>query len=284
MSEYLDAFYIPLHKTLLNVISILPRLLIGLLIFGIIYAIANFTRKIANNALTKMPNVHWALRVLIARSIYIVTIIIGVLASLSAIDINVAAVITSLGIAGFAFGFAFKDILENFIAGILLLFARPFEIGDEISSGVFEGTVADIQIRTTTIHTYDNQMIVIPNSQVFTSPVINHSRLGKRRYQVDFDTRISADSNLVQEIVTKIAVDDTDVLNEPAPSVQITKIDTLNNIVSWRLCLWGKPHKAEELLITSKILRGLKLSLFDSGIAIPEPPVAPPISAAQNGV
>ncbi|MBR7552348.1 mechanosensitive ion channel, partial [Mycobacterium tuberculosis] len=70
-----------------------------------------------------------------------------------------------------AIGFAFKDIFQNLLSGILLLLSEPFRIGDQIISGNFEGTVEDIQIRATTIRTYDGRKVVIPNSQLYTSPM-----------------------------------------------------------------------------------------------------------------
>ena len=171
--------------------------------------------------------------------------------------------------AGFALGFALKDILENFIAGILLLFARPFEVGDQITSGAFEGVVKDIQIRTTTLHTYDHQIVVIPNAQVFTAPVVNHTRLGQRRYQIDFDTSLSADAAQVERETLEAAGADTEILSDPAPFLRIYAIDSGNDVLSWRLYFWSKPTKSAEVRAVSDMLAQVKLRLYDAGVPTP---------------
>ena len=154
-------------------------MLVALVLFALFFGLATLARRVARRSLEKVKHIPWAVRLLIARSMYLVTILVGLLVALSAVNVNVTTLIASLGVAGFALGFALKDILENFIAGILLLFARPFEVGDQVTLGTFEGTVHDIQIRTTTLHTYSGEQVAIPNSNVFSNPVVNHTRLGK---------------------------------------------------------------------------------------------------------
>jgi small conductance mechanosensitive channel len=269
MDTYSKAFLIPLQRTLATVVSFVPRFFVAAVLFALMYVVAVLIRRLTRKALEKVPHIPWAVRVLISRSIYLTTLVIGILVALSAAEVNVTAVIASLGVAGFALGFALKDILENFIAGILLLFARPFEVGDQITSGAFEGTVFDIQIRTTTIHTYDHQIVVIPNAQVFTSPVVNHTRLGRRRYQVDFDTSVSADGQLVEREAVAAATSEPSIEEKPAPFVLITKVNSGSDVLSWRLYFWAKPTKADELGAISAILKQLKHRLFDAGVPTP---------------
>lgn len=269
MDSYANAFLVPLHRTLHNVISFVPRFLVALVLFAVFWGLAALVRTLVRNSLERVKHVPWAVRVLIARVAYLVTLLVGVLVALSAADVNVAAVIASLGVAGFALGFALKDILENFIAGILLLFARPFEVGDQITSGSFEGTVKDIQIRTTTLHTYDSQIVVIPNSQVFTAPVINHTRLGKRRYQVDFDTSLSADTALVEREALQAAQEEKDILDDPAPLLRMHAVDSGSDVLSWRLYFWAAPTKATEIHTVSEMLAQIKHRLYDAGVPTP---------------
>ena len=92
-----------------------------------------------------------------------------------------------------AIGFAFRDILENFLSGIILLLTEPFRINDQIVVGDFEGTVEDIQIRATAIRTYNNRRVVIPNPQVFTNPVIVNTAFQRRRIDFEFTIGTSDD-------------------------------------------------------------------------------------------
>ena len=184
MSSYWKAFTVPLEETLRRIISFVPRLFVAVILFLIFYAFASLIRRMIRRSLERFPHLPTSIRILIARSTYILILLVGFMVALSAANVNVTAVLASLGVAGFALGFALKDILENFIAGILLLFARPFEIGDQVTLGNFEGTVTDIEIRTTTIRTYADERVAIPNSHIYTNPVVNHTALGRRRYVV----------------------------------------------------------------------------------------------------
>lgn len=269
MDSYANAFLVPLNRTLHNVVSFVPRFLIALVLFAAFWGLASLARHLTRRSLARVPHIPWAVKVLIARSVYLATLLLGILVALSAANVNVTTLIASLGVAGFALGFALKDILENFISGIILLFARPFEVGDQITSGSFEGTVEDLQIRTTTLHTYDHQMVVIPNSQVLTSPVVNHTRLGKRRYQLDFDTSLTADTATVERESVEAAQEDPDVADEPTPFVRMRAVDSGNDVLSWRLYFWGKPTKAAEVSAVSAMLGQVKRRLYDAGVPTP---------------
>ncbi len=267
--NYWNDFLTPLQSTLQRIISFIPRMLVALILLTVFWGIATLARNLAKRSLARFTHIPWAVRLLIVRSIYLGTLVIGILVALSAANINVTTLIASLGVAGFALGFALKDILENFIAGILLLFARPFETGDQVTLGNFEGTVTDIQIRTTTLHTYSGEQVAIPNSNVFSNPVVNHTRLGKRRYTVDFDTSLTADSALVERETLKVAREHDDIAKDPEPFLRVSGVDTGNDVLSWRLYFWGKPVKAVEVSTTSEVLASLKEKLFDAGVPTP---------------
>ena len=269
MNSYKEAFLVPLQDTLQRIISFVPRLLVAVILFLVFYGLAVLARRVAREALGRVSHIPWAVRTLIARSIYLLTLIIGLLVALSAANVNVTTLVASLGVAGFALGFALKDILENFIAGILLLFARPFELEDQVTLGNFEGTVKDIQIRTTTLHTYNGDMVVIPNSSVFTNPVINHTRLGHRRYKVDFDTSLSADSAVVEREAMQVLAENAEVSADPAPFLRAYSVDSGSDVLSWRLYYWAKPHKAVQVKTESDTLAGIKRRLFDAGVPTP---------------
>ncbi len=269
MDSYGHAFLVPLQNTLHRIVSFVPRLLVASLLLLLFWGVATVARRAARSSLERLQHIPWAVRLLIVRSLYLGTIFVGILVALSAVNINVTTLIASLGVAGFALGFALKDILENFIAGILLLFARPFELNDQVKLGEFEGTVIDIQIRTTSLRTYDNELVVIPNSKVYTNTVVNHTRLGKRRYAIDFDTSLRADAKVVERETLHSAGEDPDILTDPAAFVRISHIDSGNDILSWRLYYWAAPTKATEVNTMSQMLRRVKQGLYDAGVPTP---------------
>lgn len=99
-------------------------------------------------------------------------------------SVNPADILTTLGIGSIAIGFAFKDILQNLLAGILLLLRRPYRAGDQIVVHAFEGTVERIESRATILRTYDGRRIIVPNSDIYTSPVIVNTAFENRRDEI----------------------------------------------------------------------------------------------------
>lgn len=282
MNSYAQAFLLPLQNTLHRVVSFVPRLLVALVLFLLFYALASLIRRLARRLLEQVKHIPWAVRLLIVRAIYFLTLFLGLLVALSAANVDVTTLIASLGVAGFALGFALKDILENFVAGILLLFSRPFELKDQVTLSTYEGTVVDIQIRTTTLRTYADEIVFIPNSKVLSNPVINHTKLGKRRYTVAFDTSLSADVATVYRETLRTVQENTEVMSEPAPFVRIRGVDSGNDTLNWEVFYWAEPVKSAEVKTTSDTLQRIKQQLYDAGVPTPTATSAT-ILKRQNG-
>jgi small conductance mechanosensitive channel len=112
---------------------------------------------------------------LMSRVYYYGVLVFSVVTALGAGGLNVSALVTGLGLTGFALGFALKDVLSNFLSGIMLLLYRPFNIGDRIRMGEFEGTIQTIRIRDTLVHAADGRLIIIPNTKLITEVVVNYN-------------------------------------------------------------------------------------------------------------
>lgn len=108
---------------------------------------------------------------LLGRTLKISVIALGVATALGTMGVNVSALVAGLGLTGFALGFAFRDVLSNLLAGILLLLFRPFGIGDQISVTGLEGEVINIDLRYTVLQQSD-KVVLIPNSNLFTNPIL----------------------------------------------------------------------------------------------------------------
>lgn len=107
---------------------------------------------------------------LLSRSVRIILVLVGVVSALGTLGINISAIVASLGLTGFALGFALKDTISNFLAGLLLLIYRPFTIADRIKVGSYEGIVISIDLRYTTLES-KGAKILIPNSNLFSNPI-----------------------------------------------------------------------------------------------------------------
>lgn len=180
-----------------------------------------------------------------------------------------AQLISALGIGSVAIGFAFKDVFQNLLSGILILLSEPFRIGDEIVSGTFTGVVEDIQIRATYIRTGDGRRIVIPNANLFTNPVTVNTAFVKRL--CSFDVGISYDANIAQAKQVILAVIDEvrTIQSQPAPSVNVKSLGDFAIImgVSW----WVDVKDVGIGVSLDEVQVLVKEALSQHGISIPYP-------------
>ena len=143
---------------------------------------------------------------------------------LSVLGVDLGAVLGGLAIGGFVIGFALKDTLGNLAAGVMLLFYRPYDVGDTVTIGGESGDVIDLGISLTTLKAGDGRIITIPNGNILGGTVVNHTRLHLRRADVMVGVALDADIGVaVQAILEALAADER-VLPEPAPSVRMTEI------------------------------------------------------------
>jgi small-conductance mechanosensitive channel len=151
------------------------RALIALLVAFIAWRVATALRAWFERATARSSaDIH--LRVLAGRFLYLVVFVYGLIWALEVLGVSPAALVAGFGILGLAASLALQDILKSFCAGVYLLFERPFHLGDEIKIKDFRGRVVDIGIRTTVLHTADNQEVIVPNSVVLADVVVNHAR------------------------------------------------------------------------------------------------------------
>jgi small conductance mechanosensitive channel len=155
------------------VISLLPNMILAIIIFILFLFLASAAKSLVRR-LTQPRQRRQTLGLLLGQIAYVTVTVFGFLVAFSAVapSFHASDLIKMLGVGSVAIGFAFQNILQNFLAGILLLVQEPFQIGDWITITGFEGKVEDIQTRATIITTSDGQRIVIPNAVLFTNPVV----------------------------------------------------------------------------------------------------------------
>ncbi len=154
-------------------ISLLPNIILGILIFVIFLAAASAAKSFTRRLVLRRRRTHEGMALLLGRVIHTSIAVLGFLIAFSVVapSFHAADLIKLLGIGTVAVGFAFQNILQNFLAGILLLLQEPFRLGDQISVTGIEGNVCDIQARATIVATNEGKQIVIPNAVIFTNPV-----------------------------------------------------------------------------------------------------------------
>ncbi len=181
-----------------------------------------------------------------------------------------AKLIGALGIGSVAIGFAFKDIFQNLLSGILLLLSEPFRIGDQIVSGEFEGTVEDIKIRATVIRTYDGRQVVIPNSDLYTSALTVNTAYKQRRLQVAIGIGYEDDIEAAKAEIMQ-ALDKSDTVSmKGKPSVIATGFgdSTIDLVVRWFI---DDGTQANKVASIHQVIVEIKTALDTAGINIPFP-------------
>ncbi|KEO60078.1 mechanosensitive ion channel family protein [Thioclava indica] len=177
--------------------------------------------------------------------------------------------IAGLGVSSVAIGFAFKDILQNMLAGILILLRQPFEIGDQIVSGGHEGTVEKIETRATMITTYDGRRVVIPNSVIYTDSVVVNTAFETRRSQYDIGIGCNDDWDKARDIIEKACATVEGVQSDPAPETIPMELGDFANVV--RLRWWTKSDRASQIHTFGRVLQAVYIALDDEGIDMPYP-------------
>src|SRR5579862_5034387 len=154
-------------------ISLIPNAILALVIFALFLITASLSGSLVRRLAVERRK-HQGIALLLGRLVYTTIIVLGFLVGLSVIapSFHASDLVKVLGIGSVAIGFAFQNIMQNFLAGILILLQEPFQLGDWISVTGLEGKVDDIQARATIVVTQDGHSIVIPNAVLFTNPVV----------------------------------------------------------------------------------------------------------------
>lgn len=214
-----------------------PALLFALimLVIGVIIA------RVIRNILLKMAKTHTGtlpITKLFISIAYIVMLIVIFMMSLNTLGVATTSFAAILGAAGFSIGLAFKEVLANLGSSMIILFFKPFKIGDYISCNGVQGTVVDIQVFSTSLKTTDNKTVIVPSSELTSNNLTNFTEQQTRRIDFEFNVKISTDINLMTRIVEDVFANEKRLLIEPAPLIGVDQID--NNMVKFIAKPWVK--------------------------------------------
>lgn len=254
-----------------SLIILLPNLVLALIVFAIFWLGARAFKSLVKR-LTRQHQQARNLGLVLGRLSQGVVILIGLFVSLSIIipSFKAGDLVQLLGISGVAIGFAFRDILQNFLAGILILLTEPFQLDDQIVFKNFEGTVEEIQTRATTIRTYDGRRVVIPNSELFTNSVTVNTTWENRRVQYDVGIGYSDDIEQAKQLIREALTNLEGILQDPAPDVLVMEL--AGSSVNLRVRWWINPPRRSEALDTrDRVLTAIKNKLIANGIDLPFP-------------
>lgn len=259
---------INLETLLANFLSFLPSLITALVIFVISLYIAGMARKAVRRGLS-LHGGNQKLNEMLAKITRFSIIVLGLIVALQQVGFNVSAFLAGLGIMGFTIGFALQDVSKNFVAGLLLYIQQPFDIGDAIEVSGYSGVVEEIDLRATEIRTFDGKLVLIPNSDVFTSAITNFSAFPTRRLDIVIGVAYDTDLEKARQIIIETISSLEGVLDDPAPSVIYNKFN--DSSIDLTLYFWIDVNRLGFLAAQDNAVTRIKSAFEQAGIEIPFP-------------
>ena len=205
--------------------------------------------------------------ILIGRLGYGAVWVAGSVVALGVWGIDFATMLGALGLTSVAIGFSLKDVLSNYISGVILLAARPFHIGDQVVIDGYEGTITQVQLRSTTIKTYDGRMIYIPNQEVFSASITNNTASKYLRSSVFVGIDYEANIVEAREVIVRAISSLDKVQPDPIPEVLVSELAA--STVNLEVRFWVDSHRAGFLETTSIVAQRVKEALQEYDIEMP---------------
>ncbi|ASI91033.1 mechanosensitive ion channel family protein [Vibrio mediterranei] len=244
------------------------QVFIFILILFVTRAVVKLVRKIVTKAVhnKNLKLSHLMQNFFVSMSGNIVWII-GIMVGLSQIGLNLAPILTGFGIAGVIIGFALQDTLSNFAAGMMLLIYRPFDVGDFVFAGGVDGKVSHMSLVNTTIRTFDNQIIIVPNSKIWGDVIKNVTHERTRRVDMVFGIGYGDDLLKAESVLQEIIEAHPAVLKSPEPNIRVHTLNTSS--VDFIVRPWVKTDDYWD--VYWDVTKEVKLRFDKEGISIPFP-------------
>ncbi|CAN5602491.1 mechanosensitive ion channel family protein [soil metagenome] len=249
----------------------LPYIVVGLIVFLLFWYFAHVVRRVTQGIAKRSTHIDDMLADLFGRIGSALFTILGVFVAAVIIfpTFKPGDLIAGLGITSIAVGFAFKDVLQNFFAGILILWRRPFVVGDQIRVKEYEGTVEEITVRSTRLKTYDGERAIMPNGDVYTSAVLVRTAYQTRRVRFMVGIGYLDDIEKGRQTIRRVLDKTEGVLKNPGPWIYISELAPSS--VNFTVYFWTDSQQANVLMISDKVATGIKYALDEAGIDMPYP-------------
>jgi len=237
---------------------------IAIFIIGkwVVKRISNFIGRLLDKG-----KVDTTLKAFLMSMVNILLMIVVILAAVTELGVDTTSFIAILGAAGLAIGLALQGILGNIGSGVILIFFRPFEVGDTISAGGETGTVESITLFNTTLLTPDNKVILIPNNAVAAGNIVNFSKQAERRVDFVFGIGYDDDLKLAKKTLQELMDADSRILKEPKSFIGVGELG--DSSVNFTVRAWVK--SADYWGVHFDMNENVKLTFDEKGISMPYP-------------
>lgn len=261
MSWNWEIFY---NKAYSWILTVGPRLLLAIVILFIGIWMIRLANRLVKKGLMKHdfnPSLRYFLQNLIAVTLQVLLVLMVI--QVAGIQLTFfAAIVAGLSVA---FGLALSGSLQNFVSGILILALKPYRVGENINTQGQEGTVSSIQLFYTTVITFDNKTIIIPNGQLSNNVVVNLSREGKRRIDIELKLHYGFELAQVKKIIEQSLLNLKEALSDPPFRIGVTKLEPDRYTLT--VNIWTNAHGYYDavILLNEKIITDLK----EAGLKLP---------------
>jgi small conductance mechanosensitive channel len=244
------------------------QVLIVLLILLAFWILARIGRGLVRRALNRSKlNVSSLARDFFIKMTGRLILLLGFIIAIAQLGIEVTPLLAGLGIAGFVIGFALQDTLSNFASGMMILIYRPFDVGDVIEAGGVMGTVDQMNLVATMVLTFDNQLLVVPNKQIWGGVIRNVTHQATRRVDLTFGIGYSDDISKAEKVLADIVSSHEKVLKHPEPVIRLHELG--DSSVNFVVRPWSKTGDYWD--VYWDITREVKRRFDQEGISIPFP-------------
>lgn len=260
-----------LREMAVDMIAILPQVAIALAVIFVTWLAAKgarvITRRLLDHARFR-ASLKNLFQLLVSLGVWVLGIMVAAIIAFP--NLTPTKILAGLGIGSVAIGFAFKDIFENFLAGIIILLRREMRIGDFIECEGLEGQVDKILVRETHVRQTDGQLVIVPNSLLFKNPLTIRTDLDQRRTTIICGVAYGEDVDEAREII-KRAVEDCDSVITGSRPVQIFAQEFADSSINFEITWWTGSKPVDIRRSRDEVVSAVKRALDDAGIEIPFP-------------
>jgi len=237
-----------------------------LTIFGF-WILARIIGRAVRNAVKRVKGMSSLLRDFVVTMARRIVIVVGVIVALGQLEVDISPLIAAIGAAGFVVAFALQGTLSNFASGLLILIYRPYDVGDVVDVAGVAGVVESMSLMTTTIKSFDNQRIVVPNNSIWGNVIKTVTGYPTRRVDLVFGIGYSDDYDKARDILMNIITSHPKVLKDPEPVVKVHELgDSSVNLICRP---WTKTE--DYWAVYWDVMREVKKRFDDEGVSIPFP-------------
>lgn len=255
-----------LHGLMDLTVSFIPKLIACILVLWIGFKLIKLVKKGLSKMLDKR-SAEGSLKGFLTSLVDVLLKVMLVIMAMDIIGIKATSFIAVLGAAGLAVGMALQGTLQNFAGGVIILLMRPFKVGDYIEANGYKGYVKDIRIFHTFIRPFNGRIIIVPNSELATKSLINHTKEPVIRLDVTASVAYGTDLDKAMAVLKKVVDDDELILKDPIPKICVSELNTSS--VDYSMWLWTTVD--DYWTVWMRIRENIYKAFNENGISIPFP-------------